>query len=234
MKKGYIEVGQISLFETSQVTNEKKEEIKKVEILLEDNKKLDPLENILNEYKAAAEKIIKLWGNRYSVTLGEEIIYFTAEGKEEYRTNTKRAILPLDEIIFSKYDEEVNQLQKDMLEEIKLQYDVDKVIKRYGDSSYIAITKAGKAISVNAKGWIIAYENKAKYREEDIINYKDEDVVIEVGSSVKVNYKEIDHRGKVVRIYGPGNETMNVVFNGIHTAFYKWNVQLINTSIGGS
>lgn len=226
MKKGFIEVGQISLFETPQVTNEKKEELKEVEISLEDNKRRDPLENILNEYKSIAEKIIKLWGNRYSVTLGEETIYFTGEGKEEYRTNIKRAILPLDEIIFSKYDEEVNKLQKDTLEEIKLQYDVDKVVKRYGDSSYIAITKTGKAISVNAKGWIIAYENKAKYREEDIVNSEKEDVVIEVGSSVKVNYKGLDHKGKVVSIYGPGNETMNVVFDGMHTAFYKGNVQL--------
>lgn len=226
MKKGFIEVGQISLFETPQVTNENKADTKKVEILTEDKKIESPLDKILNEYKAIAEKIIKLWGNRYSVTLGEETIFFTGEGKEDYRTNIKRAILPLDEIIFSKHDEEVNKLQKDTLEEIKQQYDVDKVIKRYGDSSYIAITKAGKAISVNAKGWIVAYENKAKYREEDIINYPKEDVVIEVGSSVKVNYKGIDHKGKVVRIYGPGNETMNVVFDGMHTAFYKGNVQL--------
>lgn len=164
-------------------------------------------------------------------------------GKEDYRTNELRALLPMDNILFARQDFKVNDRQEQLLEEFKKTRNIDRVIKRGGDPSYIVITKdssCGINIHViNNKGWIVDYMDNPIYKDEEVIfkndkeelqHYKEKNQndikTIEVGSIVKVKYQNKDYIGKVVRIYGPSNKTVNVIFNGIHSAFYMDHIQI--------
>lgn len=97
-----------------------------------------------------------------------------------------------------------------------------QLIKRYGDKNYIVITD-DETLAINPKGWILNFKSEAIFNENEIIK----DKVIEVGDTVKVEYGGKEHIGKVVHIYGPGNCTLNVVFDNKHTAFYRDNVKLV-------
>lgn len=225
MKKVKIEEGQISLWDMPQ-------EAKKIDIKPQVNNKiidLDIAKRICNLYKDNAIRILRLWGGRYSVELENKTIYFTSDGNEEYSTELKRSVIALDEILFAKLDKEVNKLQDDTLEKLKKEYEIYRVIKRFGDSSYIVITKDKKYFSINNKGWIIPYENYPCYKENEILNDSKEssNKKIEIGNTVEVEYMGKKYLGQVFRIYGPGNCTVNVIFEGKHTAFYKDKVKLV-------
>lgn len=229
--------GQLSIFDLPVITP--KEEVKKV---IETDKNTD--DEIINKYKSIALRIIKCFGVRYSIETEKERIMLYRNGKEDYRTNELRALLPMDHILFAREDFKVNYKQEQLLEEFKKTRNIDKVIKRFGDSSYIVITKDSScginAHVINNKGWIIDYKDKPIYKDEEVIFKNDNEELqhdneeiqndinaIEVGSIVKVKYQNKEYIGKVVRIYGPSNKTVNVIFNGMHSAFYIDHVQIV-------
>lgn len=228
--------GQVSIFDLPVITP--KEEVKKV---IEIDKNTD--DEIINKYKSIALRIIKCFGGRYSIETEKERIMLYRNGKEDYRTNELRALLPMDNILFAKEDFNVNDKQEQLLEEFKKTRNIDKVIKRFGDSSYIVITKDSNcginAHVINNKGWIVDYKDKPIYKDEEVIFKNDKEELqhdkeknqndikaIEVGSIVKVKYQNKEYIGKVVKIYGPSNKTVNVIFNGMHSAFYMDHVQI--------
>ena len=229
--------GQISIFDLPAITP--KEEVKKV---IEIVKNTD--DEIINKYKSIALRIIK-----YSIETEKERIMLYRNSKEDYRTNELRALLPMDNILFAKEDFKVNDKQEQLLEEFKKTRNIDKVIKRFGDSSYIVITKdssCGINVHViNNKGWIVDYMDNPIYKGEEVIFKNDKEELqhdkeknqndiktIEVGSIVKVKYQNKDYIGKVVRIYGPSNKTVNVIFNGMHSAFYMDHVESVSKENG--
>lgn len=222
--------GQVSIFDIPQPTVVKKEIIKestKQEV------------NFLERYMSSANRILKLFGGRYAIEFDNETIYLTREGKEDYKSELYRAALPMDEILMAKVDKEVNSIQEKILEQMKIENNIEKVIKRFGDENYILITKDNKTMGINQKGWIIPYVNKAVYKNEDIVQKVTESVnetsknvnnidKIVIGSNVEVTYANEKHQGIVIRIYGPGDRTVNVIFDGRHTAFFRENIKLIS------
>lgn len=228
--------GQVSIFDLTVMTP--KEEVKKV---IEIDENTD--DEIINKYKSIAIRIIKCFGGRYSIETEKERIMLYRNGKEDYRTNELRALLPMDKILFAREDFKVNDKQEQLLEEFNKTRNIDKVIKRFGDSSYIVITKDGNCgINVhviNNKGWIVDYKDKPIYKDEEVIFKNDKEELkhdngeiqndiktIEIGSIVKVKCQNKEYIGKVVRIYGPSNKTVNVIFNGMHSAFYMDHIQI--------
>lgn len=228
--------GQVSIFDLPVMTP--KEEVKKI---IEIDENAD--DEIINKYKSIAIKIIKCFGGRYSIETEKERIMLYRNGKEDYRTNELRALLPMDNILFAREDFKVNDKQEQLLEEFNKTRNIDKVIKRFGDYSYIVITKDGNCRInthvINNKGWIVDYKDKPIYKDEEVIFKNDNEEfkhdngeiqndikTIEIGSIVKVKYQNKEYIGKVVRIYGPSNKTVNVIFNGIHSAFYMDHIQI--------
>lgn len=228
--------GQVSIFDLPVMTP--KEEVKKI---IEIDENTD--DEIINKYKSIAIRIIKCFGGRYSIETEKERIMLYRNGKEDYRTNELRALLPMDKILFAREDFKVNDKQEQLLEEFNKTRNIDKVIKRFGDSSYIVITKDSNCgintHVINNKGWIVDYKNKPIYKDEEVIFKNDNEELkhdngeiqndiktIEIGSIVKVKYQNKEYIGKVVRIYGPSNKTVNVIFNGMHSAFYMDHIQI--------
>lgn len=209
-----IEMGQVSIFDIP--INEPKPKIKETTVDIDFDK------SIINTYRYRANKIVKTFAGRYLVFEEDEVIHLTKEGKEDFRSLGSPSILPMDSILFSVKDEPVNELQNRRLEQFSVENDVDKVIKRFGDKNYILITKEGRTLGINPKGWIIPYESKAVYKDID------ENNEITVGKHVRVTYKDIIYEGVATRIYGLNNTTINVSFAGSNTAFYRGNVKLIS------
>lgn len=229
--------GQVSIFDIPQQTIVKKE-------IIEDDPKKEV--NLLEKYMSSANRILKLFGGRYAIEFNNETIYLTREGKEDYKSEVYRSTLPMDEILMAKADKEVNSVQKSILEQLKIENNIEKVIKRFGDENYILITKDNKTIGINQKGWIIPYVNKPVYKNKDIVQKVIESVnetskivmktsksvndieKIVIGSNVEISYGGEVYQGVVTRIYGPGDKTVNVTFNGRHTAFFRDNIKLIS------
>lgn len=179
-------------------------------------------EDILNKYRDTADKIIKTCSDRYIVHINNGSIHHTGKGDIDFKTETLTPILPIDKILYSKNDELINEIQKKVLLRLKSENNVKQVIKRYGDKNYIVITD-DETLAINPKGWILNFKSGAIFNENEIIK----DKVIEVGDTVKVEYGGKEHLGKVVHIYGPGNCTLNVVFDNKHTAFFRGNVKIV-------
>ena len=179
-------------------------------------------EAILNKYRDTADKIIKTCSGRYIVHINNGSIHHTGKGDIDFKTETLTPILPIDKILYSKNDELINEIQKKVLLRLKNENNVKQVIKRYGDKNYIVITD-DETLAINPKGWILNFKSEAIFNENEIVK----DKVIEVGDTVKVEYGGKEHLGKVVHIYGPGNCTLNVVFDNKHTAFFRDNVKIV-------
>lgn len=226
MKKIDITEGQISLWDI-EITkiNEKITEVKPFGTVLASK---ITKEEILKEYLNSANKIVKTSAGRYIVQKNNENLHLTSSGELDFKTNGEISILPIDEILYSRNDEEVNDKQKKILEDIKSNKQDPIVVKRYGDKNYIVITK-NETISINQKGWILLFNCKAIYKPNEVIEENKDilDSEIEIGNRVKINYKGLDYIGKVVRIYGPGKCTINVSFNNMQTAFYKEKVKKV-------
>ena len=82
------------------------------------------------------------------------------------------------------------------------------------------------------------YKNNEVVFQNDIEEFKDskEEIKndgeeIQLGSNVRVNYHNKEYIGKVVKIYGPSNKIANVIFNGMHSAFYMDHVQKVDEVI---
>lgn len=118
---------------------------------------------------------------------------------------------------------------------------VTQYIKRKGDSN--VIIPGEKTVVINYKGWVIEYEQKPKYHENELfvtemakeitdldnkVTKMDGNITeFEIDEIVEIEYKGIKGTGKVVRVYNNG-ETINVEWEGKHTAFYYKNVNKID------
>ncbi|OOM60629.1 hypothetical protein CLBEIC_56570 [Clostridium beijerinckii] len=135
----------------------------------------------------------------------------------EFDLGTDVGLIPADEILIVNQDKTLNEMQLKKLEEMN----PDRYIKRKGDANIIVPGK--KTTVITPRGWIIEWEQKPVYKEDEIILRKSEikgqDRNLNVGDAVEFIYNKENHKGKIVSIYNNG-ETVNVVWNGKHTAFY--------------
>ncbi|OOM60940.1 hypothetical protein CLBEIC_56450 [Clostridium beijerinckii] len=163
------------------------------------------------------------------VELEDKTKYFNGQGVHEFDLGVNVGLMPADEILFVNKDKELNDLQLKKLNDMK----VTQYIKRKCDSN--VIIPGEKTVVINYKGWVIEYEQKPKYHENELfvtqmakeitdldnkVTKMDANITeFEIGDLVEIEYKGIKGTGKVVRVYNNG-ETINVAWEGKRTAFY--------------
>lgn len=235
MKSECFIEGQISIFELPVIDVEKaKENI----IREEQNIKSDKLESTIKLYSKSCSRIVKTLSGALLVELDDKTLYFNSNGINEFNLPKDVAIMPEEEIIIANIEKELNEIQKQKLEALKPQ----QYIKRKGDANLII--PGEKTMVINQKGWVLEYNQKPKYNENEIFSTEynliikgvedsSREIVVdmidrdfEVDEEVNIEYQGIKVIGKVVSIYNNG-ETLNVKWDGKQTAFYYKNVMKI-------
>lgn len=158
--------------------------------------------------------------------------YINTMGIKEFDSPKKVQVLPMDKILYYKsLDFKVNNTQEEKL--LKIKDKALKVIRRKGDENIIIITEKN-VISINSIGWVLEWNGIEVIYDEDEVEKNEilqEDQLIEedlkVGDSVEATYGGEVIRGVISRIYGPGNVTINIIFDGKHSAFFRENVKKI-------
>lgn len=211
MKKIIVLEGQIDLF------NMPIQEpiIKPKEKIIVDKKEMkeDHFQKIINLYKESCNRIIKTVSGALLVELEDKTKYFNGQGVHEFDLGIDIGLIPADEILIVNQDKTLNEIQLKKLEEMN----PDRYIKRKGDANIIV--PGEKTTVITPRGWIIEWEQKPVYKEDEVVLLEIKDEGLNIGDTVEFMYSEEKHKGKIVSIYNNG-ETVNVVWNGKHTAFY--------------
>lgn len=215
MKKLNILEGQIDLFnmpiQEPIIKPKEKVIVEKQEI------KEDYFQNIINLYKESCNRIIKTVSGALLVELEDKTKYFNGQGLHEFDLGIDIGLIPADEILIVNQDKPINKIQLKKLEEMN----PSRYIKRKGDANIII--PGDKTTVITPRGWVIEWEQKPVYKEDEVvlrtIEIKVPDQNLNAGDIVEFEYEKETYKGKIVSIYNNG-ETINVVWNGKHTAFY--------------
>jgi hypothetical protein len=161
--------------------------------------------------------------------------YINTIGIKELESPKKVQVIPMDKILYYKsLDFKANNTQEEKL--LKIKDKALKVIRRKGDENIIVITEKN-VISINSIGWVLEWNGIKVIYDEDEVE-KDEvlqeaqliEEKLNVGDSVEATYGGEVIRGVISRIYGPGNVTINIIFDGKHSAFFRGQVRKIHES----
>ncbi|NRT76329.1 hypothetical protein [Clostridium beijerinckii] len=215
MKKTIVLDGQIDLF--NMPVNEAIIKPKEKVIIEKQEIKEDHFQKIINLYKESCNRIIKTVSGALLVELEDKTKYFNGQGVHEFDLGIDVGLLPADEILIANNDKTVNEIQLRKLEEMK----PDRYIKRKGDANIII--PGDKTTVITPRGWVIEWEQKPVYKEVEVVllnvNEEVRDECLNIGDTVEFEYAKETYKGKIVSIYNNG-ETLNVVWNGQHAAFY--------------
>lgn len=223
----------ISLKEITTIENEKTE--KPLELTVKQQEFLDKNKIYENEN---LNRVICYCSGDLGIELQEgnefKIIYVNAEGKEEFTKNKKLPVLPMDKIIYYKNQLKANEIQEQKLLSLKQKFNDLKEIRRKGDENIIA-ELPGRTISINSIGWVLEFQEvKAIYSEDEIeeaqtIDIKDIQSKVKAGDIIESTYSGKVIIGRVIRVYGPCNETLNIIFDNEkrHTAIPRLMVNKI-------
>ena len=193
-----------------------------------------PMENNFNEiislYDKSCNRIVKQLCGALIIELEDRTLYFNKQGVNELELKKDMELLPGDEILVVNKDKELNALQLKKLNDLR----VDKYIKRKGDANIIVVTDK-KTIVINPRGWVLEYEQKPRYLENELFSTEmakentdlankstkmDTDITeFNINDTVEIEYEGVKKIGKIARIYNNG-ETVNVSWDGKRTAFY--------------
>jgi hypothetical protein len=159
-------------------------------------------------------------------------IYVSKYGKEEFKLG-KSSVLPMDKILYYKEEFKANELQENNLKVIlaDMKTKVKCVIHRKGDENII-VELEDKVISIIPRGWVLEFrECNAIYEADEIIEDMAINILdiktlqknVKVGDVVEASYGKELITGEICRVYGQGNETLNIIFdNGTkHTAICR-------------
>lgn len=161
MKINVLE-GQIDLFNIpiqEPVNPEEKIIVQKLKI------KKDKFQEIINLYKESCNRIVKRVSGALLVGFEDKTMYFNIQGINEFDLSPDVGLMPRDEILAANDDMELNDMQLRKLAAM----DTVKYIKRKGDSNIIIPTES-KTIVINPKGWVIEYEQKPLYHENEFFS----------------------------------------------------------------
>ena len=245
---GDILPGQMSIFDFDlSKPKEIKQEIKPVLKTKAPNEK--KFAEIINLYKSTAARIVKQVCGALLVELDDKTLYFNKNGINELVLKKDIALLPSDEILIVNQDKELNKLQLEKLKDmhvskyIKRKGDANILISlpertvvinpkgwileyiqkpQYHENEIFItelatkntnlankVTEIDKNITESMNGSIQIENDETE--EDDEFNFN-------VGDKVEFNY-DGPQVGKITRIYNKG-ETVNVVWDHKHTAFY--------------
>jgi hypothetical protein len=244
--------GQISMFDFEFIQpQEPKTELKPLAIT-KPKENHNKFIEIINLYSDTAARIVKRVSGALLVEIDDKTLYFNAAGVNELELKKDIELMPADEILVVNQDKEANDLQlkklKDMHIEkyIKRKGDANIIIPFPGKSVIInprgwVLEYLQKSIYHDSELFVteMAKENTdlaSKITEMDIDitksmngsfgteNNEDEEVVnLGVGDRVEFNY-DGPQIGNISSIYNNG-ETVNVIWDHKHTAFYYKNVR---------
>jgi len=251
--KNDIFEGQISIFdlEFTQPEEPKKELNHLVKVKPKDNYE-DKFNEIINRYSLTAARIVKRVCRALLVEIEDKTLYFNSAGINELELKKDLELMPADEILVVNKDKEVNDLQlkklKDMHVEsyIKRKGDANIIVPFPGKSiiinprgwvleylqkpiyhdSELFVTEMAKedtnlANKITEMNISTTKSMNESFRSEN--NEAEEIVNLEVGDRVEFNY-DGPQVGKIYSIYNNG-ETINVIWDDKHTAFYYKNVR---------
>lgn len=225
MKKLNVLEGQIDLFNMPIQEPVIKPQLKEKVIIKKQEIKEDHFENIINLYKESCRRIIKMVCGALLVEVEDKTMYFNMEGKNEFNLNTNIGIMPADEILVANDNKPLNEMQLKKLEEIN----PERYIKRKGDANII-IPMSDKTVVINPRGWVIEWQQRPIYKDDEVIvstkEEKTQDENLNVGDTVEFEYGKQKQVGKVASIYNNG-ETVNVIWDDKHTAFHYKSVNKI-------
>lgn len=193
-----------------------------------------PKQNNFNEiislYHKSCNRIVKQVCGALIIELEDRTLYFNKQGVNELELKKDMELLPADEILVVNKDKELNALQLKKINDLR----VDKYIKRKGDANIIVLTNE-KTIVINPRGWVLEYEQKPRYSENELFSTEmakentdlankstkmDTDITeFNIDDTVEIEYEGVKKIGKIARIYNNG-ETVNVSWEGKRTAFY--------------
>ncbi|OVE70016.1 hypothetical protein CCS79_03125 [Clostridium diolis] len=235
MKSECFIEGQISIFDLPAIEVIKPKEI----IIKEKDKEIDKFDSIIKLYSKSCSRIVKTCSGALLVELDDKTLYFNSKVINEFNLHINVGIMPEEEIIVVNVDKKINEIQKQKLEALQPK----QYIKRKGDANLII--PGEKTIVINPKGWVLEYEQKPRYHENEIFNMEVNlqksyvnnnnnikepsdiaSIEFKVDDEVAIEYQGIKAIGKVVRIYNNG-ETLNVKWDGKQTAFYYRNVRKV-------
>jgi hypothetical protein len=181
-------------------------------------------------------RIIRYCGGGLGIELKEgqeyKTIYINQLGKEEFTYNKKSSVIPMDRILFYKESLTTNEIQEDKLKEIKKTLEIKKIIRRKGDENILIVT-AGKVISIIPKGWVLEFYGVQAIHDEDEVEREDfsQDIEeirakIKVGDTVEAKHGNKIITGRICHVYGPGNISLNILFDNEtkHTAICRVNI----------
>lgn len=242
MKNINIIEGQVNLFDLPIQEPDKPKEEK---VIYKPIIEVDNFKEIINLYKDSCNRIVKRVSGALLVGFEDKTMYFNKQGINEFNLSPDVGLMPADEIMLVNKNKELNDLQ---LKKIKDMH-ASQYIKRLGDSNII-IPMEEKTIVINHKGWVIEYLQKPRYHPDELFitetpnkitdranKYTKVDTNItdfQIDDLVEIEYEGIKNTGKVVSIYNNG-ETINVTWDGKHTAFHYKNVKkniIVESRIG--
>lgn len=116
MKNECFIEGQISIFELPVTEVVKPKEI----IVKEKNKEIDKFDSIIKLYSKSCSRIVKTLSGALLVELEDKTLYFNGSGINEFNLPKEVGIMPREEIIIVNIDKEINEIQKQKLEGLKL------------------------------------------------------------------------------------------------------------------
>lgn len=200
MKKLNILDGQIDLFnmpiQEPIIKPKEKVIVEKQEI------KEDHFQNIINLYKESCNRMIKTVSGALLVELEDKTKYFNGQGVHEFDLGIDIGLIPADEILIVNQDKPLNEIQLKKLEEIN----PNRYIKRKGDANIII--PGDKTTVITPRGWVIEWEQKPVYKEDEVvlrtIEIKVMDQNLNVGDIVEFEYAKETYKGKIVSIYNNG------------------------------
>jgi hypothetical protein len=217
--------GQVSLFDLP-----KQQIIKPKDPVTKCVPKVNGFTEIISLYEKSCNRIVKQVCGALIIGLENKTLYFNHKGINELELKKDMELLPRDEILIVNQDKELNELQLEKLKDMH----AEQYIKRKGDAN-ILIPMQDKTVVINPKGWILEYNQKAIYSENEIfitkidkksidldnkITKMDTDITkFNIDDTVEIKYEGCKKIGKIKRIYNNG-ETVNVSWDGKITAFY--------------
>jgi hypothetical protein len=206
--------GQISIYDLEFAKPQKTKGISKPISITKPKEHDDKFTEIINLYSSTAARIVKQVCGALLVEVEDKTLYFNPAGINELVLKKDMELMPADEILIVNLDREVNEQQLKKLEDMQ----VTQYIKRKGDAN-IMVPFPGKLIIINPRGWVLEYLQKPKYKADELFTTeKKGEIKLEIGDKVEFNY-DGPQVGNITSIYNNG-ETVNVVWDHKHTAFY--------------
>lgn len=87
-----------------------------------------------------------------------QTLYLNSNGEKEFCLNKIASVLPGDRIFYHKFDYELNYVQQQKLQEVRIKFKgvIKRIVHRHGDEN-ILVEIPGKLLDINPKGYVLEF-----------------------------------------------------------------------------